>query len=181
MRKIAYLLILFALPLLTSCFEETTWEKYADWRKVQNEWLDKELAKTDENGQPFYQSLSANFDKNAVVYIHYYNDRNDTKDNLMPLYNSVVDTKYHGSIYDGTPFDSSYLSTSPADSVIRFSVNGVVSGWAIALMNMHVGDSVKVIIPYNVGYGESGKSSIPPYTHMVFQLKLQDIYRYHAQ
>lgn len=179
MKKIAYfLLALLSFPLFTSCFQETTWEKYETWRNVQNEWLKEELAKTDENGNPYYETVSANFDKNAIIYMHFYNDKNANKDNLVPLYTSVVDTKYHGSIYDGTPFDSSYLSTSPADSIVRFNVNGVVSGWAIALMNMHVGDSVRVIVPYNVGYGESGSGVIPPYTHMVFQLKLQDICKY---
>lgn len=184
MKKFAYIVIaLLSASFMTSCFEETTWEKYKDWRDVQNDWLKEELAKTDENGKPYYETVSDNFDKNAIVYMHFYNDRNATKDNLTPLYTSTIDAKYHGSFYNGTPFDSSYLSVSPADSVIRFGVSDVVSGWSIALMNMHVGDSVRVIVPYNVGYGESGRSSssgttIPPYTLMVFQIKLTDIPKY---
>ncbi|MGM9804437.1 MAG: FKBP-type peptidyl-prolyl cis-trans isomerase [Muribaculaceae bacterium] len=183
MRKFAYLYMVMLLSIgLTSCFDETTWEEYEDWRNEQNDWLNQELKKTDENGKPFYEAVPASFDRNSIVYMHFYNDRDKYADNLVPLYTSTVDVKYHGRFYNDEPFDSSYTSTSPADSVARFGVNSVISGWSIALMNMHVGDSVKVIIPYNVAYGEGGYGSkIPPYTLLVFQLKLTDIYKYEAK
>ena len=176
MRKLAYLLLLFiTTTVISSCMEETTWEKLSDYRKLQEEWLKKELAKTDENGDPYYKTYVAPFDKNAIVYMHFYNDPKENEHNLTPLYNSTVDVKYHGRTFDNVPFDSSYTSTSPADSVTRFAINGLISGWAIATMNMHVNDSVEVIMPYNVAYGEAGSGSINPYTHLIFKIKLVDI------
>ena len=179
MKKIAYfILALILLPLTTSCFEDTNWEKYKEWRDVQDEWLNQELKKTNADGTPFYQPVVARFDKNMIVYMHYYGDRDANRDNLIPLYTSLVSVKYHGRYYNDEPFDSSYSST---DSIANFTVNGVITGWSVALLNMHVGDSVKVIIPYNAAYGESGYKTIPPYTTLIFQMKLKDIVKYEAK
>ncbi|MGN0228746.1 MAG: FKBP-type peptidyl-prolyl cis-trans isomerase [Muribaculaceae bacterium] len=182
MKKFSNLLLIaFASLLLASCLDETQWEKYEEWRADQDEWLKTQLARTDAQGDKYFETISASFDKNAVIYIHYHNDREATKNNLVPLYTSVVDVKYHGRLYNDVAFDSSYLSTSPADSVLRFSQSGLITGWVIALQNMHVGDSVTVIIPWNVGYGENGTSSIKPYSHLIFDMKLHDIYKYEAK
>ena len=166
------------LPFATSCFEDTNWEKYQQWREVQQEWLNQELKKTNSDGTPFYEPVVANFDKNMIVYMHYYGDREANIDKLVPLYTSQVSVKYHGRYYNDEPFDSSYLST---DSVTNFAVNGVITGWSVALMNMHVGDSVKVIIPYNAAYGEGGYKDIPPYSTLVFEMMLKDITKYEAK
>ena len=179
MNKIAYfLLALILLPLTTSCFEDTNWEKYKEWRDVQDEWLNQELKKTNADGTPFYEPVVASFDKNMIVYMHYYGDRDANRDNLVPLYTSTVSVKYHGRYYNDEPFDSSYSRT---DSIANFTVNGVITGWSVALLNMHVGDSVKVIIPYNAAYGESGYQTIPPYATLIFQMKLKDIVKYEAK
>ena len=176
------LLIALASLLLVSCLEDTDWKKYEEWRNDQDEWLKSQLARTDANGDKYFETVAASFDKNAVVYIHYHNDREATKNNLVPLYTSVVDVKYHGRLYNDVPFDSSYLSTSPADSVLRFSQSGLITGWVIALENMHVGDSITVIVPWNVGYGEGSKGDvIKPYSHLIFDMKLKDIYKYEAK
>ena len=155
------LLIALASLLLVSCLEDTDWKKYEEWRTDQDEWLKSQLARTDANGDKYFEA---------------------TKNNLVPLYTSVVDVKYHGRLYNDVPFDSSYLSTSPADSVLRFSQSGLITGWVIALENMHVGDSITVIVPWNVGYGEGSKGDvIKPYSHLIFDMKLKDIYKYEAK
>ena len=69
MKKIAYfILALILLPLTTSCFEDTNWEKYKEWRDVQDEWLNQELKKTNADGTPFYQPVVASFDKNMRIF-----------------------------------------------------------------------------------------------------------------
>ena len=104
-----------------------------------------------------------------------------TKGNLKPLISSTVDVKYHLSLYNGTPVDSSYYMTNPADSIYRSIVSQNVEGWMIALTRMHVGDSCTVIIPYQQGYGSTKKSDeLLPYSNLVFNMKLVDIYKYKA-
>ncbi|MBR5728363.1 MAG: FKBP-type peptidyl-prolyl cis-trans isomerase, partial [Muribaculaceae bacterium] len=100
------------------------------------------------------------------------------------LYSSTVDLKYRGMLYDATPFDSSYLSTSPADSIVRLQVgnSGLIEGWSLGLMQMHVGDSCRIVIPYNLGYGSYEQGSvIKPFSMLVFDIKLQDIYAYEVR
>ena len=104
-----------------------------------------------------------------------------TRNNLKPLITSTVDVKYHLSTYDGNPVDSSYYMTSPADSIYRSVLNQNVEGWMIALTRMHVGDSCTVIIPYQQGYGSTKKSdNLLPFSNLIFDVKLVDIYKYQA-
>ena len=84
--------------------------------------------------------------------------------------------KYIGRLYNDVPFDSSYLQTaSYGDSLFRTQPSSVIQGWTIALLDMRVGDSARVVIPYNLGYGSSGSGVIPPYSTLVFDMKLVDI------
>ena len=107
--------------------------------------------------------------------IKYFNDKALTENNLSPLYTSTVDVKYIGRLYDDVAFDSSYTSTSPADSVTRFKLNNLIEGWVVGLTDMHIGDSCELIIPYEFAYGATGSSSINPYSNLRFNLKLVDI------
>ncbi len=106
-----------------------------------------------------------------------------TRNNLKPLITSTVDTKYLLRLYNGTRIDSSYTSSSAtlSDSIYRSVVNQNVEGWMIAMTHMHVGDSCTVIIPYQQGYGSSKRSDdLLPYSNLVFDVKLVDIYKYKA-
>ena len=121
------------------------------------------------------------WDPSSKTLIRWHNDTMLTKGNLKPLITSTVDVKYRLALYNGTAVDSSYLSSSPADSIYRSIVNQNVEGWMIALTHMHVGDSCTVIIPYQQGYGSIKKSDdLLPYSCLVFNMKLVDIYRYKA-
>lgn len=48
-------------------------------------------------------------------------------------------------------------------------------------MNMRVGDSARIVIPYNLGYGSSNSGVIKPYSTLVFDLKLVDIPYYEVR
>ncbi|MDE6248106.1 MAG: FKBP-type peptidyl-prolyl cis-trans isomerase, partial [Paramuribaculum sp.] len=83
-----------------------------------------------------------------------------------------------GHLCNDLAFDSSYLLV---DSVAHFQVNGVIEGWQIALNDMHVGDSAEVIIPFLQAYGSEGSGTIPPYSYLRFNMRLDDITNYETR
>ena len=171
------LFIAVAVILGVSCNMDDTnyWEQYADWRNANNKWLAEKVAKTDADGNPYYIKVVTSWNSQAYVLMHFFNDRELTKNNLSPLSNSTIDVKYVGRTIDNVAFDSSFLRTAPADSVYRANLSNMIEGWSIALQNMHIGDTCEVVIPYDYAYGSSGSSSIAPYSHLVFGLKLVGI------
>lgn len=170
-------LALLVATALSSCLKSSVEDEYKDWRKANEQWFDQQASNTS-----YYKTVVAPWDPNGKVLIHWYNDTMLTRDNLKPLYTSITDVKYRGMLYDNTPFDSSYLRTSPADSIFRMGVNTVVEGWSLALMQMHVGDSCRVVLPYSMGYGSYQRGAvIKPFSTLVFDIKLQDIYAYEVK
>ena len=86
-----------------------------------------------------------------------------------PSLNDQVTTHYHGTLIDGTVFDSSVERGQPA----TFPVSGVIKGWTEALQLMEVGSKWKLFIPYNLAYGEKGAGAqIGPYTTLIFEVEL---------
>lgn len=173
------LLAMMALgAVVSSCFFDNDEPSDTEWRDLNIAWYEEQAALT-QGGTKFYTAFTAPWDPAAEVLIHWFNDTSKTQNNLKPLYTSMVDVKYHLSLYDGTPIDSSYLNITPGDSLFRCRLNsGVIEGWAIAITQMHIGDSCRVIIPYNVGYGTSSAGEIDPYSTLQFHIKLVGIPAY---
>ena len=85
---------------------------------------------------------------------------------------STVVTHYHGTLLDGTVFDSSVQRGEPAE----FGVHQVIPAWTEALQMMSVGDKWRIACPPQLAYGEQGAGdSIPPNTALVFEIHLIDI------
>ena len=181
MKKIPFLILclMLVLPLaITSCEEDVNGvnKKYAAWKKSNDDWLLTQQNRKNADGTNYYTEVVAPWDPSAKVYMHWYNDRALTADNPMPYFTSTVDVKYKGMLYNDEPFDSSYLRTTPAVGVFRTQLgDNVIEGWSMALCAMHVGDSCRVLIPYQLGYGASGYSTIDPYSVLQFDLKLVGI------
>ena len=90
-------------------------------------------------------------------------------DGELPIATSTVRTHYHGTLIDGTVFDSSYQRGQPAE----FPVNGVISGWTEALMMMPVGSKWRLYLPHKLAYGERGAGGkIKPYAALIFDVEL---------
>jgi len=177
MKKLFYTVIMavVAITMLDSCLGKNIYDEYKDWRENNDEWYSQQV----QSGQ--YTVVTASWDPSAQVLMRWHNDTMLTRDNLKPLITSTTDVKYKLSLYDGTPVDSSYLKTSPADSIFRSKVSDNIEGWMMALSRMHVGDSCTVIVPYHQGYGSTFKSDVlVPYSTLVFNIKLVDIYKYKA-
>ena len=89
-----------------------------------------------------------------------------------PSATSTVRTHYHGTLIDGTVFDSSVDRGEPAE----FPVNGVIAGWTEALQMMGVGSKWRLYLPYQLAYGEQGAGgAIGPYATLIFDVELIDI------
>ncbi|AKQ45328.1 membrane protein [Rufibacter radiotolerans] len=86
-----------------------------------------------------------------------------------PTKTSHVTTHYHGTLIDGTVFDSSYERGEPA----TFPVNGVIAGWTEALQLMKEGDKWRLFIPSNLAYGPRGAGAdIGPNAALIFDVEL---------
>ncbi|MDD2512676.1 MAG: FKBP-type peptidyl-prolyl cis-trans isomerase [Proteiniphilum sp.] len=83
-----------------------------------------------------------------------------------------VKCHYHGTLLDGTVFDSSVQRGQPA----VFGVNQVIKGWVEALQLMAVGSKWRLFIPSHLAYGEQGAgNSIEPNSSLIFEVELLGI------
>ena len=86
--------------------------------------------------------------------------------------NDMVVTHYHGTLVDGTVFDSSVDRGEPA----QFPVNGVIKGWIEALQMMPVGSKWRLTIPSDLAYGDQGSAPvIDPGATLIFDIELLEI------
>lgn len=93
-------------------------------------------------------------------------------DGPQPNTDQKVTVHYHGTLIDGTVFDSSVERGRPAS----FGVTQVIQGWVEGLQLMSKGSKYKFYIPYNLAYGERGAPpKIQPYAALIFEVELLDI------
>jgi FKBP-type peptidyl-prolyl cis-trans isomerase FklB len=86
-----------------------------------------------------------------------------------PKATDTVRCHYHGTLIDGTVFDSSYQRNQPAD----FGLNQVIAGWTEGVQLMKEGAEYRFYLPYHLAYGEHGAgNSIPPFATLVFDVEL---------
>lgn len=81
---------------------------------------------------------------------------------------SIVTCHYKGSLINGKVFDNSFERRCPE----AFRVNELISGFQIALVNMHIGDHWIVYIPSSMGYGPKASGPIPGNSTLIFEIKL---------
>ena len=89
-----------------------------------------------------------------------------------PKTTDTVNVHYHGTLLNGTVFDSSVQRGQP----LSFPLNAVIPGWTEGLQLMKVGDKFKFEIPPNLAYGPNSPSpTIPPNSTLVFDVELLGI------
>lgn len=95
-----------------------------------------------------------------------------TGDGQKPRATDTVTCHYHGSLINGTVFDSSVQRGQSAS----FPLNRVISGWTEALQLMPVGSKWKLFLPPNLAYGEQQAGShIGPNSTLIFEVELLGI------
>ena len=82
-----------------------------------------------------------------------------------------VKVHYHGTLIDGTVFDSSVQRGEP----ITFGLNQVIAGWTEGVQLMPVGSKFIFYIPSNLAYGDRAAGSIKPGSTLIFEVELLDI------
>ena len=88
-----------------------------------------------------------------------------------PRATDTVKVHYHGTLRDGTVFDSSVDRGQPAS----FPLNRVVPCWTEGLQLMKVGGKSRLVCPPEIAYGDRGQGKIPPGAVLVFEVELLSI------
>ena len=186
--------LLFVTSLsVVSCSEtDGVEDPYANWEERNQRYIDSiatvaEANQGNEVGQwkiiRSYKLPPLGLDEKGKVNDNVYCEILEVGDGTVsPLFTDSVDVHYRGQLIplnDGqiVTFDQSYqgeLDLHAATSV-GYKPSGVVTGWTSALQEMKAGDRWKLYIPYNLGYGESGYSSIPGYSILIFDLYLEKV------
>jgi FKBP-type peptidyl-prolyl cis-trans isomerase FkpA/FKBP-type peptidyl-prolyl cis-trans isomerase FklB len=136
----------------------------ADRGKVIAEAEEKEAAKfiAEMAAKPGAQKFDS-----GLVYI-------ETKagEGASPTASDVVKVHYHGTLRDGTVFDSSKERNAPA----TFPLNRVIACWTEGVQKMKVGGTATLVCPSSIAYGERGSPpKIQPGAALAFEVELLEI------
>lgn len=134
-------------------------------------------ADTDENASPLERGrafLASNAQREGVTTtasgLQY--EVLASGDGASPTATDRVRAHYHGTLIDGTVFDSSVDRGQPFET----AVNGVIKGWQEALQLMRVGDKWKLFVPPELAYGEKGAGgAIGSNATLIFEVELLSI------
>ncbi|MBB4077721.1 FKBP-type peptidyl-prolyl cis-trans isomerase FklB [Lewinella aquimaris] len=89
-----------------------------------------------------------------------------------PAATETVRVHYHGTLIDGSVFDSSV----ERGETIEFPLNRVIPGWTEGVQLMKEGAKYRFFIPYDLAYGPRGSApAIPPYAALIFDVELFEV------
>lgn len=137
---------------------------------IQNAIASLKYGQTKQEGEEF---LAANATKDGVIVTESGLQYEVIKMGKGPKPSATdrVRVHYHGTLIDGTVFDSSVERGEP----ITFGLNQVIAGWTEGVQLMPVGSKFRFYIPQELGYGAREAGSIPPYSTLIFEVELLDI------
>lgn len=90
---------------------------------------------------------------------------------LVPGPDDMVEVKYKGTLLDGTVFDES------GDESVSFPLSAVIPGWTEGMQHVGEGGKIKLFIPADLAYGESGSGPIGPNSTIIFDVELVKVTR----
>ncbi|WP_277871385.1 FKBP-type peptidyl-prolyl cis-trans isomerase [Pseudotamlana carrageenivorans] len=142
---------------------------------IRNYFLKKQKEEADKLSKPGTTFLKANKAKEGVYTtasgLQYKILKEGTGE--KPAKYSKVKAHYHGTLIDGTVFDSSVNRGEP----IEFEVSQVIKGWTEGLQLMPVGSKYIFYIPHDLAYGANPRPGgvIKPYATLIFEVELLEI------
>jgi len=93
-------------------------------------------------------------------------------DGAMPAATDTVRVHYHGTLRDGTVFDSSVERGAP----VEFPLNGVIDCWTEGVQKIRIGGKAKLACPSDIAYGDLGSpGGIPGGATLLFEVELLGI------
>lgn len=122
-------------------------------------------------GNDFLAQNKANVDVLTTASGLQYQILNKGTGTTHPTASSTVKVHYHGTLLDGTVFDSSVERQAP----ISFPLNRVIAGWTEGVQLMVEGDKFKFFIPPQLAYGNSAAGKIQPGSTLIFEVELLEI------
>ena len=179
---------------LVSCKEnDDTVEEFANWQETNDAYVSNLYSRAVMNAEPTEGKITAikKWSYNAddkqhnnpsdYIYVEVLSKGDGT---VSPIFTDSVRVHYQGrllpsaSYTNGYVFDQSWTGEydTQTNVPVKFAVGPVVDGFTTALQHMHKGDRWKVYIPYQLGYGESGNTSIPGYSTLVFDITLSNFW-----
>lgn len=193
MNQKYFIVVLLALLCLASCKEEdNTIEEYADWQAKNEAYFEEAYAKHVNGGSASFVLKRLTLSDTITVAQAKHTDcilvdvlpGAAVSDGVSPIYTDTACVHYRGMLIpspsypSGYQFDCSYQGTFDAAVAepTELPVNGVVEGFALALQHMHRGDYWRVTIPYQLGYGTTDSGTIPAYSTLIFEIRLDDFY-----
>lgn len=150
--------------------EETQWNSDSAYEYFNQTLMSIQYGDSKKEGEDF---LAENTKKEGVITTESGLQYEVIKmgDGKKPTANDNVKVHYHGTLIDGTVFDSSVQRGEP----IIFALTQVISGWTEALQLMPVGSKFKLYIPSDLAYGAQQAGQIPPYSTLIFEVELLGI------
>ncbi len=91
---------------------------------------------------------------------------------LQPTAQDTVEVHYHGTLEDGTVFDSSVERGQPA----KFPLTRVIRCWTLGIPQMKVGGKATLTCPPDLAYGERSTGRIPANATLIFEVELLGVY-----
>lgn len=201
MKNLKYIwlaLILFPLVgMVSSCSEKETEEaEFANWQQKNEAYFNQVVSDSKYQKILTYTKDATNSSVTNADYI-YVDVLEEGSGTQTPLYTDSIFYTYRGrlipskSYANGFVFDQSFLgdfdwsksamlkacvSWNPVKTSTGTVNTLFTEGFCTALQHMKKGSRWLVYIPYQLGYGETGSSSIPGYSTLVFEIAIADIW-----
>ena len=95
----------------------------------------------------------------------------------FPKATDTVKVHYTGRLINGTVFDTSLQPRQPGAAIepVEFPLNQVIPGWTEGLQKINQGGKIRLYIPPQLAYGDTGQQGIPPGATLIFDIELLDV------
>lgn len=167
LKRLFPILTAVFLLILPACLDNNSAElkDFYAWRDRNLNYIDS-ISMVTQNGQLVYTDITPVWDNSFTIYMTWHNEERNPSF-VTPLSTSTCYVKYTLTNINGDTIDKS--------SSFKCVPNNMVTGFMAALTNMRVNDTVTAVLPYSAGYGTYGSGSIPPFTTLIFGIRLDSI------